>query len=454
MTSLPDSEKDAGGRGDGAVSDSTATTISAPGEGTVTAPPLTSGLATAIIPPEEGVRGWICVVGAWICLFCTFGFLAAIGVFQTVYEQTTLRNYSSSDIAWIFSVQLALMWAPGPLFGRLIDTFGPAPVLYPGAVLCVFALCMTSLADKYYQIFLSQGLVFGVGSGAVFTAGLVCVGQWFVRRRGLASGIAASGSSMGGVIFPIFLNRVQADIGLPGALRYSALMIGILLAASVFMVRARLPRKKWDPKVKWFDVALFGQKEFGLYSAGTFLTMWGLWGPFDFVSSMALEQGFSPDLALGLVSIINATSIPGRVLPPFYADRIGCFNVITGCSLMTGASILALWLPFNYHPSHAGIIVFSAVYGFASGAFVSLLMPCAAKAGSIETIGQRFGTFQVVMALSTLTGLPIMGAILGRQHNNDFSGLQLFSGVSCLLGGVLLIGATYFLRRHFGTWKT
>jgi len=73
--------------------------------------------------------------------------------------------------------------------------------------------------------------------------------------------------------------------------------------------------------------------------------------------------------------------------------------VITFCSLLTGASILALWLPFSYYPSHAGIIVFALIYGFVSGAFVSLLMPCAAKAGSLETLGQRFGTFQAVMAV-------------------------------------------------------
>lgn len=270
MSDSRDAEKGVGGYGNSAVSDSTTTTSTLP---TQAVPSSVTPTTVPVIPPEEGLRGWICVVGAWLCLFCTFGFLAAIGVFQTVYQETTLKDYSPSDISWIFSVQLALMWAPGPLFGRLIDTFGPAPVLYPGAALCVFALCMTSLADEYYQIFLSQGLAFGVGSGAVFTAGLVCVGQWFVRRRALASGIAASGSSMGGVVFPIFLNKIQQDMGLPGALRYSALMIGILLAASIFMVRARLPRKKWDPKVKWFDLSLFGKKEFGFYSAGTFLTM-------------------------------------------------------------------------------------------------------------------------------------------------------------------------------------
>lgn len=66
---------------------------------------------------------------------------------------------------------------------------------------------------------------------------------------------------------------------------------------------------------------------------------------------------------------------------------------------MSGVVMLALWLPFNYHSSHAGLIVFALAYGFFSGAFVSLLMPCVAKAGTIQTLGRRFGTFQIVMSI-------------------------------------------------------
>jgi MFS family permease len=197
------------------------------------------------------------------------------------------------------------MWLPGPLFGRLVDTYGPGPVLYPSAVLCIFGLCMTSLSNQYYQIFLAQGLVFGIGAGGTFTAAFICVGQWFSKRRGLATGIASSGSSVGGVIFPIFLNRLTESIGLDGALRYTALLIGVLLTISCFMITARLPRKKWDSNFKWFHASLFAQAPFSLYSIGAFLTWWGLWGPFDFISSMAQSVGMSADLALYLISIIK-----------------------------------------------------------------------------------------------------------------------------------------------------
>ncbi|MCJ1384951.1 hypothetical protein MMC17_008069 [Xylographa soralifera] len=403
------------------------------------------------MPPEEGTAGWLCAAGCTIGLFCTFGFLNAVGVFQTTYQATMLSTYTPSTISWIFTIQLSLMWILGPIFGRFVDTYGPPPVLVPCSILCVFSLCMLSLSDQYYQIFLSQGLGFGLGAGGIFTTTIVVGGQWFVKRRGLALGIITCGSSLGGVIFPFFVDLVIADVGFAGAMRYTALFIGILLAVACFLIKARLPKKEWNPNLKWFDFSLLINKSFGLYTLGAFLVMWGLWAPFDYISSYALSTGgFTPSLAIYLISIINATSVPGRIIPGYLGDKLGYFNVMTVVSVLTGISVFCLWIPFNNHPSHAGVILFALVFGFVSGAYVSMMMPCAAKSGSLETLGQRFGTFQSIIAFAALTGLPIQGVILTAQ-NGSYLGLQIFSGVSMVLGGLVIGVARSFIASEHGS---
>lgn len=89
----------------------------------------------------------------------------------------------------------------------------------------------------------------------------------------MAVGIVVSGSGVGGVIFPIFLNRVVEDVGFYGAVRYTALLVGIVLSGACLMIRARLPRKKWNNKAPWFDISLFNQKQFACLSFGSFLVM-------------------------------------------------------------------------------------------------------------------------------------------------------------------------------------
>lgn len=73
---------------------------------------------------------------------------------------------------------------------------------------------------------------------------------------------------------------------------------------------------------------------------------------------------------------------------------------MTSVSMLTGISVVALWIPFDYHISVVGVVIFALAYGFVSGAYVSLMMPCAARTESLENLGVRFGTFQSVMAMA------------------------------------------------------
>jgi MFS family permease len=100
------------------------------------------------------------------------------------------------------------------------------------------------------QVFLSQGLGIGLAFGLTYIPSLGIVGHYFQRRRALAMGIAASGSSIGGVIHPIMLNHLfYGSSGFHVGVRASAGLNLGLMVVGVLLMRTRLPPKKTGAKL-------------------------------------------------------------------------------------------------------------------------------------------------------------------------------------------------------------
>lgn len=94
--------------------------------------------------------------------------------------------------------------------------------------------------------------------------------------------------------------------------------------------------------------------------------------------------------------------------------------------------VLALWLP---SAANAPIIVFCMLYGFSSGAFVSMGPALIAQISPIREIGVRSGTFFLCVAFAGLTGNPIGGALVAHDGGN-FTYLQIFCGVAMAAGAL------------------
>lgn len=150
--------------------------------------------------PDGGTRAWLVVLGGWCCLFSSFGWIMIMGVFQDWYESHTLRQYSASTIAWIPSMQVCLMFLLAPIFGIIFDSYGPRGLLIGGSLFQLVGVMLLSLCDRYYQVFLAQGVCSAIGTSAMFYAGNNTVGRWFHSRRALALGLVSSGSSAGGLV--------------------------------------------------------------------------------------------------------------------------------------------------------------------------------------------------------------------------------------------------------------
>lgn len=145
--------------------------------------------------------------------FNTWGNLNTFGIFQTYYESGDLFTATSSDIAWIGSIASFCLLAVGFVSGPLYDRGYMRVMLVVGSFLTVFGYMMTSLCTTLWQVILAQGFCIGIGGGLLFVPSVAILPTYFRRRLGLAVGLAAAGSSMGGVIFPIVFFRLINQIG-------------------------------------------------------------------------------------------------------------------------------------------------------------------------------------------------------------------------------------------------
>jgi MFS family permease len=355
-----------------------------------------------------------------------------------------LSQSSASDIAWIGSVQSFLVMFVSVIVGPLYDAGYFRVLMTIGTCLIAGGYMALSFCMRqgYWQVFLAQGVCVALGSSAIFVPSMAILTEYFRKRLSFAVGIAASGSSLGGVVYPIMTRNLVVRVGFGWMARITgfAALAGLLFANIV--LRPRKPRKELSwVLVEW---GAFREVPYTACSVARFIAFLGLFVPFYYIQSFALSRhAVSEDLALYLVAIINAGSIFGRIIPNLLADTFGPFNLMTPCALLSGIIILCL----SAAQSAAAFVVLASLFGFFSGTFVSLLPSLLVRISPEEArLGARLGMNSAISAVGLLIGSPIGGIILGEDK---FTAVWVYGGVLTLVGAAV----TLFAQLWFTNWK-
>ena len=307
---------------------------------------------------------------------------------------------------------------------------------------------MTSICTKYWQLILAQGVCVGLGSGCLFVPSIAVVATYFTTKRAFATGIAVGGSSIGGIIFPITFRRLQPVIGFGWATRVIGFITLALLAIAIAVMRTRLPPK---PGRSLFQPSAVKNKTFSLVSFGMLVGFIGLYVPMFYIQTYALTKQITSntDYAFYLLSVLNAGSFFGRILPNFLADKTGPMNMLVPCTLAAGTLCLA-WIAIT---DVAGITVFAALYGFFAGAYVSLLPPVIVElTPDMSVVGTWMGMSLFIGAFGLLVGNPVVGALVNIPKR-QFAAGQGFAGGTLLLGAGMMAVALVLQMRHLKKWK-
>ena len=203
-------------------------------------------------------------------------------------------------------------------------------------------------------------------------------------------------------------------------------------------MRTRLPP---STKLRGFiDREAFKAKPYLIFCFGTFFGFMGVYVTFFYIQLYALEQtDTSPYLASYLLSIINAASTFGRLVPNFLADKVGPLNMQIPFAFI--ASILCFgWIGIK---SSSGLVVFCVLYGFFVGSFVSLPgITIVSLSPNLRQIGIQLGMALTISGCGLLVGEPIAGAIL--RSSGGWTGLQVWCGVLLAISGCFSLAARIF----------
>lgn len=344
-----------------------------------------------------------------------------------------LTHETESNISWIGSIQAFLLLIIGVGTGPLFDAGYFNVLLWAGAFLVTFGMFMTSLCTQYWQVMLAQGITMGLGCGCLFIPSVAIVSTYFTTKKSFATGIAASGSSLGGVLYPIIFTRLQPQIGFAWATRVIAFIIfgTMLICLAVMRVRVLPPQKR-----RLLELSAFKEIPFLMFSIALFLGFMGLYIPFFYIQSFASENtNMSSDLAFYMLSILNAASVLGRVIPNFLADITGPLNILVPCCSIS-ALLAFCWIAID---STGGTIVFALLYGFFSGTFVSLPPTTVVSLSpSLGVVGTRMGMSFSFAAFGILVGNPVAGAIL---KSGGWQGVQIYCGVCVIAAAACCVAS-------------
>ena len=338
----------------------------------------------------------------------------------------------------IFLAQVGL-GAMSPICGRLLDRFPVRVLIVLGCVSLAAGLLAMSLATAFWQVVLAYATLMPLGMAFAGTlASQTLVTRWFTARRGVAIGVSAMGTSMGGFAFPLLIAPLISNVGWEDTLAVLAALTVVLTVPAALLVLRRSPpgqdrrmgggapprqwstlevlstRTFWIPVIALVPVnAAFGGVQFSLGA---------------YVFDLGLEQG----VAATLIAITSVSNIAGKFVFGSLGDRVDHRALFWGM----GACLAVALVFYIVAPGFPALAVAAALQGLATGGVLPLMGLIYAGRFGVSSFGRVMG----------LVNLFLMAGSVGSVYSGwifDLTGSYVPAFVTFL---VLLLPGAIWIR--------
>ena len=388
--------------------------------------------------------GYVVVVAALFILTAVWSTYYAFGVFFK--PMLAEFGWSTAMVSGAFSISMVVESLIGVVVGELTDRFGSRIVM----TLCGFFLAigylLMSRVNAAWQLFVFYGVVIGIGMSGSFIPLTSTVARWFIKKRGIMTGVILCGTGIGALIGPPVATRLISIYHW----RVSYLIMGgavlvVVTLAAHFLRRdptqmgqvpygdsGRKQRPGTDPRGFFLKEAVY-TGQFYILSAMLFCFGFGMFAIMVHIVPHATELGFSPLTAANIPATIGGLIIVGRLLLGRAADRFGNRPIfIIGFILMSAA---VLWLVTAKEIWM--LYLFAAVFGFATGGMGTSQSPLVAELFGLHSHGLILAITGCGFTMGAAAGPFVAGYLFDLAGN--YRGAFLVCTAISIIGLILTL---------------
>jgi len=391
-----------------------------------------------LTPPNNSngiYYGWWIVLATFLNLFFVVGIIYyAFPVFYPYFVESL--GFTRAQVTQGFFLGFLLVGLPsGILAGTLIDRIGARFVILAGVGLVGGSMVLMGSMTRFWQFELLCVVdVLGyVLAGPI--ANQVLVARWFRGRRGQAMGYAYLGLGLGGVVAPLLINFLSRSLGWRHALELvGALVMLVLFPVGIWVTRsgpeelALISEASTEPEraqesLAGQDSASVGIAQavrsaaFWLIIAGSTLVIGTIGAVIQHLILFLKDAGYSATAASRFSTILLTSSLGGRVVVGYLADRFRKTHLMAFFYFLIGVSVFLL---AEQH-SPAGLWTFAIIFGFSMGADYMLIPLVTAECFGTASLGKLLALIIMVYSVGQW-GFPwIVGRIFDARHSYDLA---------------------------------
>ncbi|CAM4420614.1 oxalate/formate MFS antiporter [Bordetella tumbae] len=372
----------------------------------------------------------------WIQLVLGMIAMMAISSPQYVWALFVQPFKSSLDVSLsalqvTFALFSIFQCGIGPLHGELASRFSSRAFAAAGGLLVGLSWISSAYVTSLPLLYITYGVLSGIGTGWVYVAVIELMVQWFPRRRGFAVGMAAGCYGLGAIVTTFPIASSIRDHGLQTTLVVFGMMLSaVIVLASLGMKRASAPpRAELPSQPGMASTRDFNSREmlrtplFWLMFFIMALVATGGLMAISQLGALAVHFGISDQtLVLGMAALPLALTLDraaNGLTRPFFgwiSDRIGREPTMLIAFLMEAASILLL-LKFGSNP--VAFVLLSAVVFFGWGEIYSLFPSLQADAFGTTHAARNFGYLLIATAVGSILGGPLAALLYEKTQSWD-----------------------------------